>query len=146
MSKRAEHIGDVFSEVASKILENRDKPRKYGTGKILYPSEINALTFIGEKPGISVTELAELSGVTKGAVSQLLNRLDAKGMILRKEDPSNLSRINVHLTALGKKAHRGQRAFIRRSRRSLIKHLNGMTSGELDILERFLQAARNGLS
>ncbi len=146
MSKRAEHIGKFFSEVAVKILENRDKPRKYGTGKTLYPSEINTLTYVGERPGISVTELADLTGVTKGAVSQLLNRLDAKGMIVRREDPANLSRVNVHLTQLGKKAHRGQRAFVRKSRRSLINHLKNLSPGELDILEQFLLAAKNGLS
>jgi len=146
MDKRTEHIGRVFLEVASRILENREKPRKYGTGRLLYPSEIKTLFHLGEKPGLSVTELAEISGVTKGAVSQLLNRLDSKGMVIRKEDPSNLSRINIHLTPLGRKAYRGKKAFEKQSHRALAKHLNEMTASELEILERFLNAAKFGIS
>jgi DNA-binding MarR family transcriptional regulator len=88
-----------------RLYEELDKiPRKFGTDQILNSSEVHLIELIGENEGRSVTDLAKLQGVTKGAVSQTLKRLEKKGVTLKEEDPANSSRSLVTLTNKGKTA------------------------------------------
>ena len=48
---------------------------------------------IKENEGIHVTGLAEMLGVTKGAVSQIIMKIEKKKMIVKDTDPRNLSRL-----------------------------------------------------
>ncbi len=54
-----------------------------------------------------MTGLAELLGVTKGAVSQIIMKLQKKGMIVKDSDPRNLSRLVLRLTPKGETAYAG---------------------------------------
>ena len=88
-----------------KLYGELDKiPRKFGTDQTLNSSEVHLIELIGENDGRSVTDLAKLQGVTKGAVSQTLKRLETKGMALKDEDPANSSRSVITLTNKGKTA------------------------------------------
>lgn len=88
-----------------KLAEELEKiPRKFGTDQNLSSSEIHLIELIGENSNASVTELAKLQGVTKGAVSQNLKRLESKGFIQKQEDPANVSRSIIGLTNKGKTA------------------------------------------
>ncbi len=60
---------------------------------------------IKENAGIHVTGLAELLGVTKGAVSQIIMKLEKKGMIIKEADPGNLSRLLIQLSPKGEIAY-----------------------------------------
>ena len=72
-------------------------------------SEIHLTEIIGDNEGLSVTGLAKLLGVTKGAVSQNLKKLEKKGLTTKEEDPENLSRSTVRLTSKGKAAYYAHR-------------------------------------
>jgi DNA-binding MarR family transcriptional regulator len=54
---------------------------------------------------LSVTDIAEILGITKGAVSQTLKKLEKKGLVIKAADPLNQSRLLVDLTAKGKVAY-----------------------------------------
>lgn len=60
---------------------------------------------IKENEGIHVTGLADMLGVTKGAVSQIIKKLERKGMVVKDTDPRNLSRLVLKLTLKGKTAY-----------------------------------------
>jgi DNA-binding MarR family transcriptional regulator len=86
------------------VLEST--PRRYGTDELLSSSEIHLIERIGDNnESLSVTDLAGLLGVTKGAVSQHLKKLTKKELTKKKEDPRNLSRSIVKLTSKGKAAY-----------------------------------------
>ena len=57
------------------------KARHYGTQFLLYPSEIHMIDVIGSQNDITTTKIAELLGITKGAVSQITAKLLDKGLI-----------------------------------------------------------------
>jgi len=80
-------------------------PKRFGTDQNLSHTEIHLIEMIGNNEGASVTDISTLIGVTKGAVSQNLKRLEKKGVIIKKTDPDNLSRTLVELTAKGKTAY-----------------------------------------
>jgi DNA-binding MarR family transcriptional regulator len=87
----------------SRLLEKT--PRKFGTDQELSHGEIHMIEIIGDNEGLSVTEIGALIGVTKGAVSQSLKRLEKKGLAVKNTDLANLSRLLVSLTAKGKAAY-----------------------------------------
>ncbi len=93
-----------FSRV-SKLWQQLDsKPRKFGTENDLSGSEIHLIEVVGQNEGLSVTDLARRLGITKGAVSQTLKKLEAKGLVVKEVDPTNTSRMTVSLSTKGKVA------------------------------------------
>ena len=80
------------------------KPYDFGVGMDLYPVEIHMITTVERKGGAGVTELAKAFGVTKRAVSQQVAKLVKKGLLVKKSDPENGSKVIVTTTKLGKKA------------------------------------------
>ncbi|EFK05222.1 transcriptional regulator, MarR family [delta proteobacterium NaphS2] len=86
-----QELREAFIRIVAKyrILEKR--PQDYGIGEVLHPSEIHTIEMIGKNPGINVTGLAGRLGVTKGAVSQLIKKLENKGLV---------SKYNLHFARL----------------------------------------------
>ncbi len=80
-------------------------PKRFGTDHDLSHSEIHLIEMIGDNQDLSVTDIAGLIGITKGAVSQSLKRLERKGLTGKQPDPENLSRSRVFLTAKGNMAY-----------------------------------------
>jgi DNA-binding MarR family transcriptional regulator len=70
----------------------------------LHPSELHLLLAIKDEPEANATKLAGRLGVTKGAVSQLLKKLEAKGVIEKTSDPAQKNEITSTFTRLGKAA------------------------------------------
>ena len=67
----------------------------------LSPTHMHLLFMISMKDkGKSVKELAEMIGVTPGAVSQLVNNLVERGLIIREADPSDRRVVRLKLTEL----------------------------------------------
>jgi len=94
-----------FSRVSNLWQQLDSKPRKFGTENDLSGSEIHLIEVVGQSEGLSVTDLAKRLGITKGAVSQTLKRLEAKELIVKEIDPANTSRITVSLSTKGKVAY-----------------------------------------
>ncbi len=103
-------LHEKFSRIVKLAVELEKKPRNYGTEFLMTNSEIHLIELIGDnEKKFSVTDLAKFMGVTKGAVSQTLKKLESKGFIIKETDPSNLSRIIVELTSRGKTAYYSHR-------------------------------------
>ncbi len=89
----------------AKLWEQLDKqPRRFGTEEDLSGAEIHIIEVVGQNDGLSVTALAKRLGITKGAVSQTLKRLEGKEIIVKETDPANTSRMTVHLSTKGRVA------------------------------------------
>ena len=74
-------------------------------GTSLYPSEIHLLLVIKNDIDTNATEIAKQLGLTKGAVSQTLSRLEKKGIILKSKDPYNKNELSLSLTDFGREAY-----------------------------------------
>jgi DNA-binding MarR family transcriptional regulator len=71
----------------------------------LYPSEIHLLLVVNRDQPSNATKMAEKLGITKGAVSQTLTRLERKRILIKSKDPYNKNELTVSLTATGKIAY-----------------------------------------
>jgi DNA-binding MarR family transcriptional regulator len=98
-------ISDTLLHIAFRVDNIKREIRNFGTGHMLHGAEIGTIVAIRENRGISVTDLAARMNVTKGAVSQILKRLLKKGMIVKKVDAENLSRLKLGLTRSGEIAY-----------------------------------------
>lgn len=74
----------------------------YGTGELYTSTEVHLVTRIEENPGITASQIAEVTNRTKSAISQMLTKLEAKGLIFRERDPNNGKQFFLYVTPKGK--------------------------------------------
>lgn len=77
-------------------------PIQVSNGKYLYHSEIMTMYIIKSHPESNVTEIAAHLGVTTGAVSQVISKLEKKQMI-EKYKIFNQKEVTLILTEVGNK-------------------------------------------
>ena len=64
-------------------------PQDYGMGFVLTESEAHTLGYVCQRGEATVTELAEFSFRTKGAVSKILKKLEEKALVQREQKEGN---------------------------------------------------------
>ena len=75
----------------------------YGTGEQFTSTEVHILSYIAENLGITVTEIAYKWNRTKGAISQVIKKLEHKKLIYRKKMDGNDKTVCLFVTDKGKK-------------------------------------------
>lgn len=145
MESRKRHIGELLARVMEKYAENIKRPRKYGLKEMLYPSEIHAIMHIGNNEGASVTELAGRAGVTKGAVSQIVQKLENKGLVVKETDPERAPRVILKLTSKGKIAFYSHEQMHEESDRELYEYLESLNERQLKTIEKFIMLLEGGI-
>lgn len=121
-------------------LANRldQEPKRFGTDQNMTHTEIHLVEMIGNHEGASVTEISTLIGVTKGAVSQNLKRLEKKGLVVKKTDPDNLSRNLIELTSKGKTAFWAHRDWHETMDGGFMNYLQNLEPEESRIILEFV--------
>lgn len=104
----------------------------------LHPSELHLLLAVQAEPEANATRLAALLGVTKGAVSQVLKRLEAKGVVLKRVDPAQKNEVTASFTPLGRLALDAFLAEREGSRQRFTQYLDSLPDPEQAVLRRFL--------
>ncbi|SBW11671.1 hypothetical protein KL86APRO_20267 [uncultured Alphaproteobacteria bacterium] len=111
----------------------------------LHPSELHVLLAIHNEPEANATRLAARLGVTKGAVSQALKRLEGKGVIIKSVDPSQKNEVTVLFTTVGRRAVESFLTQRSVARQRFHKHLSSLSETEKETLRRFLEEATSFL-
>jgi len=75
----------------------------YGNGLPLTMIEIHTLTYIDDHPGTTVTILTDHWHKTKGAISQIVSRLEKDGLVTKSKREDNAKTVLLHTTELGHK-------------------------------------------
>ena len=101
---------DILHQV-SNFYTSTKVPHDYGTGEAYTSVEVHTLKHIADHHGITVTELARDYGKTKGAVSQILKKVESKGLVYREVDPENDNRYHLFLTDKGKELDEAHRRY-----------------------------------
>ena len=88
-------FGFLVHDIARQMTSVMDKRlSKHG----LTRSHWRAVLYIWRTPGISQTELSEILDVSRMGVTGLLDRMERKGLVLRKDDPNDRRMKRIYLT------------------------------------------------
>ena len=127
-----------WARIMNKMSRSESLPRNFGTGDLLFPSEIHTLCVIGSLPGIRITSLSVRLGVTKGAVSKIAKKMEEKGLIEKYQEHGNEKEILLRLTLRGKKAYLGHEEYHKKAFGQIIKEMEKLTREQAVFLFRFL--------
>src|SRR5512147_1615769 len=79
----AEDFCDLMMRLFAKAERIECEPVDTGDGVLLHTSEVHLIDLAGRFPDEGISSLAARLGITKGAVSQTVRRLEEKGYVER---------------------------------------------------------------
>ena len=135
----ANRIINQFINISCKLNELEKKPVDFGTGEVLYPSEIHTIDAVGANYE-TVTAISDKFGITKGAVSQVIVKLNKKGYIQKKRSEVYSKEIILTLTAKGKKAYYTHKKLHEIMDAGMVKLINSYSAEWLATFENMLIA------
>jgi DNA-binding MarR family transcriptional regulator len=131
-------IHGKFQSILSLAKKMEKTHKSFGTGEMISHSEIHLIEIIGDTQDLSVTDLSRHMGITKGAVSQSLKRLEKKGFTTKQTDPENLSRTIVMLTSKGQTAYWSHKHWHETMDGGFLKYLDELDDESFEIILDFL--------
>jgi DNA-binding MarR family transcriptional regulator len=86
--------------------------------------QFGAMVILSEKPGIDATRLAALFAFDRATLTGVIDRLEAKGLVLRQPHPSDRRTRLLHLTPEGQKLLRNASRAAKKSRHVVLDPLS----------------------
>lgn len=130
-----------FLRIVNKYGQMHNKAMSFGIDVKLLPGEIHTLEAIGRNEGINITGLAQVLGITKGGVSQMVSRLSQKKLLAKTRDPGSDREVRLVLTELGRKAYQGHIDFHAAMYDDFAKDLSHAGAGEINLFREILGKA-----
>ncbi|MFY9637396.1 MAG: MarR family winged helix-turn-helix transcriptional regulator [Methanobacterium sp.] len=97
-------IMSIFVRINKKFNELESMSINIGNGENLFPSELHVLDAVGNNYANTVTNLSKKFGITKGGVSQVVNKLFDKGFLYKERKSDSGKEIELYPTEKGWKA------------------------------------------
>jgi DNA-binding MarR family transcriptional regulator len=138
MKNRIDKLAETLVRVLNKFNTNEKKARYFGVAELMNASEIHMVMHIGDNPGVHISELARIAGVTRGAVSQFVSKLEKKGLVTKEEDPESILKTVPVLTNKGKVAYYAHARHHEDLDKELFEFVNRLTDDEFTLIENFL--------
>lgn len=113
-------------------------------GVKLHPSEIHLLLFLHARPDSNATEIAHRFGITKGAVSQTLSRLEGKGVLTKERSPGTQGDLAISMTELGRRLMVEVLRLERNAAARFDAHLEGLSHQDREAVGRFFRRMVRG--
>lgn len=139
MEKNLKKVIENFMIMTEKIASTGKNHSNYGTDVNIYRSEIHIMKLIGDYADLHVSEIARKFGVTKGAISQSLKKLERKGLVEKYVDQTNNTRLLVRLTKKGKMAYLNHEEYHKEFDEEFYLYASQLNDHELEILLTFMK-------
>ncbi len=135
MSMEQKNLGERLNRVTNRLIF-LEKRSVFQMGRLkLHPSEIHLMLVIKEQPDLNAGEMAQRLGVSNGAVSQTLARLEKKGVITKIKDPTLKNRVTAVFTESGRTAIQRFEEARASASRSFAKYLAGLSEQEAEVID-----------
>jgi DNA-binding MarR family transcriptional regulator len=131
-------ISQLLLNVISGFYEKDSKVNYFDTDTLLYHSEIHMVQCIKENENMHLSAIARRLGVTRGAVSQIVMRLEKKGVITKEADQHNGRKLVLRLTAKGETAYASHKRNHDSYNAVTLTLLENADQSKLDFLKDFL--------
>lgn len=138
-----DNIIEQLEKVINKILFMKKKDLFQFQGVRFYPSEIHLMLVLDERCATNATKIAQQLGITKGAVSQTLSRLEKKGVLTKSKDPAYKNELTATFTSFGAAAFKHYKAKASEMLMKYHRSLGSYTDKEKAAIYQFLSKAEN---
>ena len=118
-NKASRKLMESFLRMVNKYNAMEKFPLSFRTNHKFYHSERHMLDMFGGNQSMNITEFARMNGITKGAVSQIVGKLERKGALRRYKGEGNEKEVFIELTDKGKEIY----AHHQRVNDETVKHL-----------------------
>lgn len=130
-----ESVIQLFLKVVNRYIATEKKPCDYNVGCLLYRSEIHTIDAIGKNNRINITELANYLGITKSAVSQMVNKLIKKDMVVKTILSKSDTEVALALTEKGAKVYHGHNEYHRKLYQYVDRMLSQVPKSDIEIFK-----------
>jgi DNA-binding MarR family transcriptional regulator len=139
-------LTDVLIRIIHQAVDIEKTPVDIGYGDVLSASEIHLIDIAGRYPQEKLSEIATRLGITKGAVTQMVQKLEEKGYVRRVRSTENKKMVFLDLTQKGMRAFQWHTDLHARLYADFLKEISDMPeeqiTGAISILrcyEKILQ-------
>lgn len=132
-------VTDQIFGITRLLEDERKKPKDYGSGVLLYHAEVQLLDTIARYPEENVSALSERLGITKGAITQLVEKLRQKELIETVRRVENKKEKYFNLTVKGQRSIQGHQQHHQQANQSLCDFMSTLKPNETDAVFRFLE-------
>ena len=131
----SEAIFRTFAQFADELRQSQN----YGGDYVLCHSEADFMSIVQQQPGINASGVSKKLSLTKGAVTQIYQKLYQKGLIetYRRED--NKKERHFRLTSLGEEARQGYIRCHAPSNQRLCDYFSSLCEEDAHVVFRFLR-------
>lgn len=98
----------------------------------LYPSEFHIIEAVGNNRANKVTELSQKFHITKGAVSQVVNKLHDKGFINKERNKDFGKEIVLSLSEKGQRAFEIQNKMHKKMEKEFVSYLESFSPEQIN--------------
>jgi len=133
------HSFDVFRKLEV-------TPRDFGSGDLLYQSEVHTLEVIGYNPGINLTGIAIKMDISKSAISKFAKKLIDKKLIHKSSEQNNKKEVLFFLTPKGNTVFEGHQTFEKNTFSGVYNLFDELTETEKAFLKKFFMELINRIN
>jgi DNA-binding MarR family transcriptional regulator len=139
-------LGQLIGRARAQLLALLDA--ELARDELLRPLEVTSAQFIvivnlaGRESATSASELCKGISYDAGAMTRMLDRLEAKGLVRRTRSPDDRRLVNLELTEAGKAAYPRLRQI---SMQVMNRSLRDFTQDEAKTLQNLLQRLANNV-
>lgn len=130
---------EEYMVMTEAIANTGKKARSFNTDVTIYRSEIHLIQLVGDYERLHISDIARKFGITKGAVSQMVKKLEKKDLVIKQRDATNQTRMLIALTAKGERAYHAHEAYHQAHDRAMFSFLEELSARELAVIRDFLK-------
>ena len=132
-------ISRLTEKVLHKYYQLEKQPREYSPGVVLKQAEIHTISLIGDYPDINISTLAKMRGITRGGASQMVYKLEEKGLIRKRISPTTDNEVCLSLTDIGQKAYQAHIQYHEETNSDFLKELENIPEEYATYLIKLLE-------
>lgn len=129
----------LLGKLLDKYTRIEKQPQDFGVGFAIHPTEIHTVATLWATGEMSITDLAKDAAVTRGAMSQMITKLEKKGLVYKRTAPDNLSKTLVGPTELGEQAQQGHARFHAERDKEFIQYMAELPDDKFSTIREFLE-------
>lgn len=131
-------LTNKFFQIVSLINDDQKTARDYGVGHMLFGAEIKLIEMINQYPEDNARELSAKLAITKGALTQLTDKLIRKGLAESYTRAGNKKEKYYRLTESGEKARLVHQERHAHANKALCQYFRSLSAEESRVIYGFL--------